>query len=327
MQTSCPPPSLPPPQPWLSSPASGARPGCPAPEDCPLGTLLFEYALEAVFVLDDGGRIHFANLAMADLAGVSRGELVGQTLSFLGDELFQVFQQSICPVLKREGHWRGEAVLQTRNGQRRPVQAVFQQLGPLAGEGGNLVGFLLDTDGGHAVRQQLELLAYSDPLTGLPNRMLLADRLGQSLGRAERLGSLLAICYLDLNDFKSINDNFGHATGDRVLVTVARRLEQAVRTGDTVARLGGDEFVLLLHDLASVADLERLLTRLLAGVAEPLEDGLRVSASLGATVYPLDSGRPEELLERADLAMYAAKKQGAGGYYLHLPRGMAGPAA
>ena len=170
-----------------------------------------------------------------------------------------------------------------------------------------------------STQQQLENLANFDALTGLPNRMLLADRLQQAVAHAKRSHLLLAVCFLDLDNFKPINDRHGHETGDRLLVEMAHQLSTAVRNGDTVARLGGDEFVLLLSDINSVNDLEPALLRLLSKAAAPYTINgidLQVSASIGVALYPFDDVDPDTLLRHADQAMYQAKQSGRNRYHL-----------
>ena len=166
----------------------------------------------------------------------------------------------------------------------------------------------------------LESIASHDPLTGLPNRLLIADRLAQAIGRSRRSGLHVAVCYLDLDGFKEINDSLGHAAGDRVLVEVARRLRACVRSGDTVARLGGDEFVVLLSDLIDDNECVAAIDRLLVAVGQPYDlDGQArggISASIGITVFPTDQGDPDTLIRHADHAMYAAKQAGKNRHHL-----------
>ena len=157
-------------------------------------------------------------------------------------------------------------------------------------------------------------LAYFDGLTGLPNRLLLADRLPLGMANARRYGGSMAVCYLDLDGFKRVNDRYGHAAGDHLLVILAERLRGAVREGDTVARLGGDEFVLLLGGLYSLEQAEQTLARVQAAIAVPVEiepDTLvEVSASIGLTLHPADPSDADALIRHADQAMYAAKQAG-----------------
>jgi diguanylate cyclase (GGDEF)-like protein/PAS domain S-box-containing protein len=161
---------------------------------------------------------------------------------------------------------------------------------------------------------ELKEIAHHDPLTKLPNRLLLADRLHQAIGQSRRLGTRVAICYLDLDGFKAINDSLGHAMGDRLLIEVSDRLGATVRGGDTVARLGGDEFVLLLAGLGDDEECRNALERLLAIVSAPYgiagDRELVISASIGVTVFPDDADDPDTLIRHADHAMYAAKQAG-----------------
>jgi diguanylate cyclase (GGDEF)-like protein len=163
---------------------------------------------------------------------------------------------------------------------------------------------------------RLERMAYEDPLTGLPNRTLLGIRLAQALESCRNHGCLLAVGYLDLDAFKPINDRYGHAAGDRLLVEAGRRLSACVRLGDTVGRLGGDEFVVILPDLQDQAELEVMSRALLAAIAEPfrLADDIevRLSTSLGLRLVPPDDVDPDTLLRQADQAMYSAKRAGQG---------------
>ena len=169
-------------------------------------------------------------------------------------------------------------------------------------------------------REELARLAHFDALTGLPNRRLLEDRLNLALARARRNASLLALCYLDLDNFKPINDQLGHAAGDRFLVEMARRLQQGLRADDTVARLGGDEFVLLLTDLASEEEWQTALRRTMEQLRQPVAiDGHEVasSASVGVVLFAGRSSEPadpDSLLRQADQAMYQAKQEGRNRY-------------
>jgi diguanylate cyclase (GGDEF)-like protein len=169
------------------------------------------------------------------------------------------------------------------------------------------------TEGLEAANRQLRHLATHDALTGLPNRVLLDDRLAQGIARAEREGHGLAVAVIDLDRFKLINDSFGHRTGDELLKEVALRLQGAVRGIDTIARLGGDEFVMILDQLAQRADAEAIADRAVVALREPVNvagTDLHTSASIGFAVYPADGATIEALLAHADAAMYCAKQRG-----------------
>ncbi len=167
--------------------------------------------------------------------------------------------------------------------------------------------------------RQLEHIAHFDPLTSLPNRVLLADRLQQAMSHCQRQGRILAVAYLDLDGFKPINDQHGHAVGDQLLVTLAQRMKVALREGDTLSRIGGDEFVAVLVDLEESRDCVPILSRMLQAASEPIIAGdltLSVSASIGVTFFPQDSGDADLLLRHADQAMYQAKQNGKNRYHM-----------
>ncbi len=167
--------------------------------------------------------------------------------------------------------------------------------------------------------ERLQQLAHYDPLTQLPNRLLLADRLAQAIAQARRNNALLVIGFLDLDGFKTVNDSLGHGVGDRLLVEVADRLKGFIRGGDTIARLGGDEFVLVLGGLDSLQECDSVLNRVLGAIAAPYTvDGrnLKLSASIGVTLCPSDGSDPETLIRHADQAMYSAKQAGRNRYHL-----------
>lgn len=170
----------------------------------------------------------------------------------------------------------------------------------------------------HIRTKVLEVQAHHDSLTGLANRLLLADRFHFAVERAKRSSKSFALLMIDLNDFKRINDSYGHAAGDAVLITMAKRLVGAVRASDTVARLGGDEFVLIIEAIENPQELAELGQKLLATLSDPMpmpmpmDAGvmLRTAASVGVAVYPHDGVEMNDLLQVADLAMYECKSAG-----------------
>lgn len=173
----------------------------------------------------------------------------------------------------------------------------------------------------HGRNQVLEVAAYHDSLTGLPNRTLLFDRMAQAIAFSDRHHKTMAVCYMDLDKFGEINTNYGHAAGDLVLKAVAERLEFCVRTNDTVARLGGDEFVVLLTSIEDRVELDLILHRIQSEFERPIELNpgatVIVGISIGVTTYPTDQASPSELIEHADHAMYQAKKSGTNRIFIH----------
>jgi len=198
---------------------------------------------------------------------------------------------------------------------------------PIPGEGGEgpqgVVTSSEDVSVEVEQEQRLRQLAHYDPLTQLPNRVMLANRMHLALAESHRNGNTLAVCLLDLDGFKPVNDTHGHKAGDQLLREVAQRLQENVRGQDTVARLGGDEFALLIGGLSSTHEVEHTLQRLLKTLAQPYNVAgtqVRVSASIGVTLYPSDAVEPDRLLRHADQAMYQAKQAGKNRYALFDPR-------
>jgi diguanylate cyclase (GGDEF)-like protein len=168
----------------------------------------------------------------------------------------------------------------------------------------------------------LKRIAHYDALTGIPNRVLLADRLKQAVSQTKRERKILGICYLDLDGFKSVNDTLGHQAGDQVLIEMARRMGNILREGDTVARLGGDEFVVLLPNLNHEEECIATLNRLHEVIALPIciqDQSFSLTSSIGVSIFPNDDNDPDVLLGHADQAMYAAKQSGKNRYHFYNP--------
>jgi diguanylate cyclase (GGDEF)-like protein len=168
-------------------------------------------------------------------------------------------------------------------------------------------------------QEQLERIAHYDVLTNLPNRVLLADRLSQAMLQCRRHGQSLAVVFLDLDGFKTVNDAYGHDIGDELLIALSIRMKEALREGDSLSRIGGDEFVAVLADLAKVEDCEPVLERLLLAASEPVTVSgvvLNISVSIGVTLYPRDNVDADLLMRHADQAMYMAKESGKNRYHL-----------
>ncbi|MCK9389487.1 MAG: diguanylate cyclase [Sulfuritalea sp.] len=289
---------------------------------------VFENSLNGVVITDAMQRIVEVNAAFTRITGYSRAEALGQTprlvVSGRQDASFYVAMWS---EIRAAGQWHGEVWDRNKDGEAFPVELAIASV---KGEDGSVIhyiGVLSDIPQLKAQEARLRQMAHYDSLTGLPNRALLADRMKVALAQAERSGEKLAVCYLDLDGFKPVNDTCGHATGDRLLEEVARRLRDTVRGGDTVARLGGDEFVLLLANTTDMEQCEISLSRILQSVARPcLIDGaeLNVTASIGVTLFPDDKADADILLRHADQALYVAKEAGRNRYCLFNPGHHAG---
>jgi len=174
-----------------------------------------------------------------------------------------------------------------------------------------------------ARNDELKEAAYRDSLTGLPNRHLLLDRIEQATVFCQRHLNSFAVCFMDLDGFKTVNDLYGHEAGDQVLREVGRRLGVCVRKNDTIARLGGDEFVILLAEIHGGAGHQEVLSRILSAIRQPIalngHGTAHVSASIGVTLYPADNSMPSVLLEHADQAMYQAKRSGKNRWTTYAP--------
>lgn len=212
-----------------------------------------------------------------------------------------------------------QTILISRYGRESHIE---DSAAPIRDGSGKMLGSVLvfrDVSHSRELVQKLSWQAGHDQLTGLPNRALLADRLDLCIAQALRNGRLLLVCMMDLDGFKAVNDTFGHEVGDKLLSEVSARLQGAVRGGDTVARLGGDEFVLLLTNVEEINDVGCTMDRIISSVSLPYEiDGhkLKISASIGVTVYPFDESDADTLLRHADHAMYQVKEQGRQHYRL-----------
>jgi diguanylate cyclase (GGDEF)-like protein/PAS domain S-box-containing protein len=260
----------------------------------------------------------WVNNAMHRIFGYAHGELLRQASSILYP----------TPEAASDFGARAYATLKTGQPFRTQVQMVRKDGTPLWVDAngtmqndGEFLWMLADITPIKQAQAHVEHIAFHDALTGLPNRLLLADRLRQSLRDAKRQGHMLAVCYLDLDGFKPVNDRFGHEAGDLLLQEVARRLSKTVRDNDTVCRLGGDEFVLLLPRLGGAEECSAILRRVVAEVARPLDlttgNQAAVTVSVGVACFPKDAQDHENLLRYADRAMYSAKQKGPGQIVWH----------
>lgn len=285
-----------------------------------LAANVFTYAKEGISITDPMGVIIEVNAAFTTITGYTRDEVIGKNPRILksGHHLPE-FYIEMWSTLQQKGHWSGEVWNKRKDGEIFPeiltISAVFDDVGVVQ----NYVALFNDITAIKAHQGQLERIAHYDMLTNLPNRKLLADRLTQSMIRSQRQNSLVAIAFLDLDEFKIINDNNGHGIGDALLVAVSTRMKEALNNGDTLARIGGDEFVAVIENIITVADCEPILERILRAASDPIDIyGMRfdVSASIGVAIYPEDGTDADQLLRNADQAMYVAKQQGKNRYHL-----------
>jgi diguanylate cyclase (GGDEF)-like protein len=275
-------------------------------------TDLYDFAPTGYFLLTANGTIREANLAGADLLGKERSCLMDRQFSFfVSTETRSVFNAFLDTVLASASKIRCEVTLTLRGAP--PLHLYLEGVGKNTAAGRQCRLAATNVTERKRAEDRIQHLAYYDALTQLPNRVLLTDRLQQAIAQTRRDQKRLAVCYLDLDGFKAINDTWGHAHGDRVLVEVAHRLKTCVRTNDTVARLGGDEFVLLLGNLTGAEECELAMDRVVTALHLPFmvsDQLIPLSTSLGVTLYPDDDSDPDTLLRHADQAMYTAKQAG-----------------
>lgn len=274
-----------------------------------------EHASESVVITDPDTMIIDVNQAFTEVTGYTRDEAVGRKISMLKSGRHdRAFYERMWSALETDDYWHGEIFNRRKDGQVFVEMVSISAVRDARGKLTHYFGLFTDITLLKDQQRQLEHLAYYDVLTGLPNRRLLADRFEVALSQTRRARGGLALCYLDLDGFKEVNDSFGHRTGDHLLVEVAERLKGCVRSGDTIARLGGDEFVLVLLGFDRGSENNRILDRILGSLAAPFSIGgtsVSISASIGVALCPEEgAGDLDSLLRHADHAMYIAKQAG-----------------
>ncbi|QGT79395.1 diguanylate cyclase [Guyparkeria halophila] len=269
---------------------------------------LIHLMMDAVFVVDADNQIVFVSDACEALLGYRAEELIGTPITdYMHPDDLEATHDSIGRVMSGQSH------NDFHNRYIRKDGSVVDILWSArwSEEDGVRIGVARDVTALRLAEDKLRFLAHHDPLTGLTNRSLFNDRLDSALRAAHRHQRRLALLFLDVNDFKSINDSHGHAMGDRMLCTIARRLERCVRETDTVARMGGDEFIVLLTDIPSADAVAMKIDEIAAVLAEPLGaefDGMKtVACSIGMACYPADGEDAHTLLSHADDEMYRLK--------------------
>jgi diguanylate cyclase (GGDEF)-like protein/hemerythrin-like metal-binding protein/PAS domain S-box-containing protein len=279
--------------------------------------------LDAICITDASANVIEVNPSFCETTHFPPAEVSGKNLKALKSGFADAqLSDVIWDAVRTSGHWSGEISSHRKDGEVvtewLTLSAVKDEQGVLS----NYVAVFSDITPLITKRKNMTHVAHHDTLTGLANRLLLSDRLNLSMAHAKRSRHSLAVCFLDLDGFKLVNDRLGHAAGDHILREVAQRLLNVVRAEDTVARLGGDEFVLLLGDLKAAQDYKELLDRVLQEVARPIQigpDSARIGASIGVTLFPQDDSDADALIQHADQAMYQAKQSGKSSYHQYHP--------
>lgn len=279
-------------------------------------------ASNAMFITRADGIIEWQNEALSRFSGYTAQEIAGSAPSlFDSGQHDGEFWRAMWATIRNGDSWRGDVVNRNKSGD---IYTVTQSISPLFNDKRELTHFLAvqqDISEKKRLEEEIHHLAYHDPLTHLPNRMLFCDRVQQAIAQAHRDHNRLALMFVDLDGFKAVNDIHGHSSGDCLLGQVAERLRLCVRSGDTVARLGGDEFTMLLRDVGDRDSIRVVAQKLLDIAAQPfvLEDSATaaVSLSIGISVYPEDGETFDALLSHADQAMYEAKQGGKNRYVFY----------
>lgn len=291
-----------------------------------LDATAFGSTRDGVMITDAQSRILSVNRAFVEATGFSEQELLGNQPSILKSGRHDAdFYNAMRATLDQSGHWQGEVWNRRRSGELFPVWLTISAVHSRQGNVTHYVAIYTDISKLKQNEEELHTLAHYDSLTSLPNRLLLQSRLDHAVDQAARRRGNVALIFLDLDDFKKVNDSLGHVVGDQLLSAVAARLRARVREEDTLARLGGDEFVVLLETLNRPEDAAGVARDLLATLAAPITLGgkleLHVHGSIGISVFPNDGETPAELLRAADTAMYRAKDEG-GDRFLFFTREM-----
>jgi len=289
-------------------------------EQLKLAASVFTNARESIIITNTAGSIIDVNATFTSITGYSREEAIGQKLRFLhSGRQSAVFYNDMWQTLMQEGCWSGELWNRRKSGE---IYAEIKTISAVQDEQGAITHYVSlgnDITQMKEHQAQLERIAHYDLLTNLPNRVLLSDRISQAMLHCKRSDKSLAVIFLDLDGFKTVNDTYGHDIGDELLVLLSARMKESLREGDSLARIGGDEFVAVLTDLTTVESYELVLERLLISASDPITikgTVLNVSASIGVTLYPKDNVDADLLMRHADQAMYEAKERGKNRYHL-----------
>jgi diguanylate cyclase (GGDEF)-like protein/PAS domain S-box-containing protein len=283
-----------------------------------LSAQVLENSHEAVMITDVHNNIVSVNRAFTTVTEYTEAEVMGKNPRILASGLHdRDFYSAMWQQLGIDGVWRGEIMDKKKSGKIYPKWLNISSVHDIKGELSNYIAIFSDLTERRAIDERIEFLAYHDPLTGLPNRLLLHDRFKQAVASATRENTMIAVLFLDLDKFKQVNDALGHAAGDELLQLVAKRIEQSVREVDTVSRIGGDEFAVLLTDLRDAQTISVIADKILKELDTPFtlsDTTVHSSLSIGISLYPNDGLELDLLLRMADASMYHAKNCGRNNY-------------
>jgi len=288
-----------------------------------LSSSVFKDTHGGIMITDANQLIVDVNPAFCKITGYSRAEVIGKSPKILSSgKQSHEFYQCMWQKINEQGHWQGDLWNHKKNGELYAALLTISGLKNDDSKIATYVGVFTDITDSKKQKEQLSLMAHYDVLTGLPNRALFTDRFTQAIAYAHRTETQLAVCFLDLDDFKPVNDNYGHQVGDQLLIEVAKRITANLRDEDTVSRQGGDEFALLLNNIESFSQCEQTLERIHYALAKPYiinEHPIQITASTGISLSSQKYNDIDTLIRHADQAMYQAKLTGKNHFHLFNP--------
>ncbi len=281
---------------------------------------VFERASQGIIIANSEKKIVTVNAAFTSITGLKKDDVWMKGFPIFLDQKHtpKVILDNLDAGIATGQDWQGEVYGRKKNGDMFPAALQVITVTDSQGQIENYIGFLTDITIRKQTDERLQHLAMHDILTGLPNRILFIDQLQNAIWRAEQTGQKVAVLFLDLDGFKTINDTMGHHVGDEFLRVIAKRLQAAIKNTDSAARMGGDEFAVLLQNIHSQEDVVRATQRVLMSISKPIslqEQTLQITASIGVSIYP-EHSTEESLLSTADQAMYLAKSQGKNSYFI-----------
>jgi diguanylate cyclase (GGDEF)-like protein/PAS domain S-box-containing protein len=282
---------------------------------------VFENTAEGVIITDTQPRIIAVNRAFTEITGFTEEEVLGKPPNIRRSGKHDSdFYQALWDSLNQTDRWRGEIWNRRKNGEINPewmtISAVYDDQGEIS----NYVAVFTDITAIKTSEAKLEYLAHHDPLTNLPNRLVINDRITHAVERSQRSGQKVAVLFLDLDRFKNINDTLGHPVGDQLLQEASNRIRTALRQGDTLGRLGGDEFIVVIEEFDHINEVEHTAEKLLHTMTAPFsiqQHELYLGVSIGISLFPDDGSEVATLIRNADTAMYRAKEQGRNNFHFY----------
>ncbi len=288
-------------------------------EKLKLSARIFNSSVDSIMITDANQQVIDVNPAFSEITGYSREDVIGKTPRLVSSNRQPPeFYQKMWLAVNEHGYWQGELWNRTKTGELYAESLTISVLKNEQNEVSHYVGISTDITNNKKQQEKLNLMAYYDVLTRLPNRALFADRFSQAIAHTKSTASQLAICFLDLDNFKTINDDYGHNIGDQLLIKVANRITASIREEDTVSRQGGDEFTMLLNDITSYSQCQAKLDHILLALSKPYlieNTSHNITTSIGVTLYPDDNEDIDTLIRHADNAMYQAKLSGKNRYH------------